>query len=101
MLGLSYTGFIVPIPNVDEYNDFVTQLPLSPSLKRRLSTASRSSGSSSSSTQNELEHGNDNDEGFVWRRRRTGKGKLSRWRMSIGERVRSKRGRSKRGYVYI
>lgn len=40
MIGLSYTGFIVPIPNADEYNDFVTNLPLSPSVKRRLSTSS-------------------------------------------------------------
>jgi hypothetical protein len=39
MIGLSYTGFVVPIPNVDEYNDFITHLPFSPSLKRRLSTS--------------------------------------------------------------
>ncbi|PTB64614.1 hypothetical protein BBK36DRAFT_1142559 [Trichoderma citrinoviride] len=40
MIGLAYTAFVVPIPNADEYNDFVTNLPLSPALKGRLSTSS-------------------------------------------------------------
>ncbi|KAL6692143.1 hypothetical protein J3F84DRAFT_384330 [Trichoderma pleuroticola] len=79
MIGLSYPGFIVPIPNADEYNDFVTTLPLSSSVKRRLSTSNSS---------NAAQPGKD------FARPRTGV--MKRLRLLVDERI-----RLKRGYVFL
>lgn len=80
MIGLSYPGFIVPIHNVDEYNDFVTTLPFSSSVKRRLSTSNRST-----SVQNTAQPRED----FA-RPNRTGV--MKRLRLLVDERIRLKRG---------
>ncbi|KAM6481102.1 hypothetical protein HDV62DRAFT_364939 [Trichoderma sp. SZMC 28011] len=80
MMGLSYPGFIVPIPNADEYNDFVTALPFSSSVKRRLSGST-----SSKSPQNAAQPG----EGLV---RSNKTGVMRRLRLLVDERRRLKRG---------
>ncbi|KAF3071803.1 hypothetical protein CFAM422_005663 [Trichoderma lentiforme] len=80
MIGLSYPGFIVPIPNADEYNDFVTTLPFSSSVKRRFSTSN-----SSTSLQNAAQPGEASA-----RPNRTGV--MKRLRLLVDERIRLKRG---------
>ncbi|KAL5083089.1 hypothetical protein Trisim1_002182 [Trichoderma cf. simile WF8] len=76
MIGLSYPGFIVPIPNADEYNDFVTTLPFSSSVKRRFSTSN-----SSTSPQNAAKPARPNRTSVV-----------KRLRFLVDEKIRLKRG---------
>ncbi|KAL6827379.1 hypothetical protein J3E69DRAFT_333834, partial [Trichoderma sp. SZMC 28015] len=80
MMGLSYPGFIVPIPSADEYNDFVTILPFSSSVKRRLST-SNGGTSLQNAAQNAAQPA---------RSDRTGV--MKRLRLLVDERIRLKRG---------
>lgn len=77
MIGLSYPGFIVPIPNADEYNDFITTLPLSSSIKQRLSTST-----SNKTLQNAAQPSKT--------------GVMKRLRLLVDERI-----RLKRGYVFL
>lgn len=76
MIGLSYPGFIFPIPNADEYNDFVTAFPLSSSIKRRFSTSN-----SSKSLQNAAQPERPNRTGV-----------MKRLRLLVDERIHLKRG---------
>ncbi|KAK5987943.1 hypothetical protein PT974_12079 [Cladobotryum mycophilum] len=48
------TAFIVPLPTSEDWNDFLTRLPLPNAARRRLSTASSSNIMSSSNTSEEL-----------------------------------------------
>ncbi|KAL6866666.1 hypothetical protein J3F83DRAFT_740672 [Trichoderma novae-zelandiae] len=108
MIGLAYTAFVVPIPTANDYNAFVTNLPLPPSLKGRLSTSS--TRSSSASLTQLFSHGipetrNDNDGGVVGngngvagrRSSRRGGVLLQQLRVLVDGRVRLRR----TGYVLV
>lgn len=81
MLGPSYS-FVLPFPSADEYNDFVTNFPLSPLL--RLSTTSTSLSSQDGESTEQPEDGN-----------KTAKMLRRKWRMLVDGRKRS------RGYKLI
>ncbi|KAH6610599.1 hypothetical protein Trco_000619 [Trichoderma cornu-damae] len=90
-------GFVVPIPSADEYNDFVTQLPLSPALKKRLSTSSsllfQNQNQNQNQNENENEHGHERDDKAGAAERSEHKtGVLKKWRMLVDGKMHAREG---------